>query len=435
MRIHLLVFILVFCGATLHAQDPFRGDEIDGRDFTYNRDYFLNVFSHRFPTGWHKRWREARNGVRAFAGSVRSDEFYTFEEAKFLYDLNDRLTFRFFQEQKEDFDSRYRRIELGLRYRVLDAGRGLYVGMFGEILADKSETDIGFEVLYGEETAGPTRVAFHLVDAYFNEKSSDTFSRYKQKPYSIEIEHWRPILGDRKEPVAKDDTDAEGTEVEGAGEEEAEYEDLGAYGFGWHYNTPLKFSDPDEFLVFDYRKSYLDVFLELNLSPRVSTSLRGFFEDARIVRNFDPGQGTDRDLDRTAAGGEVEVRYDWGDGRELFGGAYVFHLDENNRAPENSFESSDFKQRQYYGFLGLVRPMWWEKSYFRPQLFLGWINNTERFQLNGLRTRDMENKFQGKMNLGFEYRFNPKARFIFNPSIDIDETKFGGGSLVFEISF
>lgn len=395
-----LCLLLVLAGGA-RGQSPFRLDEIDGRDYEFNTDYFLNVFSFRYPLPWRQAWREARNGFRGLAGSIRTDEFYIFQEMKLNYDLDANHRFRFFQEQKEDFDSRYRRIEIGLQRKILHPGP-VRAGIFIEALADKVENDVGFEVTYGDHPTGIGRIAFTLVDVLYNKKGEEP-RRYSRFPYTLDVEGWVPI-GERL-----------------------------VLGGGIHHNFPLRLKLRDRGMHFTYRKNYSEIFLEYRLTRRSILSLRGWIEDSLIGRNFFTGT-SDRDLDRFAHFGEIEYRHRFDSGTEVFGGLWTFGLSEENRAPLEPTQAVSLLRREEYLFAGTAWPL--PRGFtLHPMVMLGWTNNVERFPVDSNRKIDKDRGVQSKVNLGFEYTFSPKASLIVNPTFDLDHLRFGGGLAQFQLVF
>ena len=92
-----LLALLLIEEGRLHAQAwnraVFRGDEIEPRDFEFNKEYFLNILSYKPGPDWEILWQGTERGYLVTAGSLRSDEFYIRQEVKLHMDVAQGVRF------------------------------------------------------------------------------------------------------------------------------------------------------------------------------------------------------------------------------------------------------------------------------------------------------------------------------------------------------
>ena len=93
---------------------PFRGDELEGRQFSFGEYSFLHRISYRPRSEWLANWH---NGFIGSIGSVTSREFYSLMNLQKNISLSESLEFELRSERGEDFDSRFERTQIGLGYR------------------------------------------------------------------------------------------------------------------------------------------------------------------------------------------------------------------------------------------------------------------------------------------------------------------------------
>ena len=157
-------------GVDFLSMTPFRGDEIDGRDFDYGTEYFLDVFSYRPSYTAEEKWEKSAIKYRGIAGSVKSDEFWTDHRFHFAYDLADWLRFSSQALEREDFEGRYSRFELGFDAEVLPR---VSFGLYGEVLPEKGDNDFGMRLSYRSFFGQVITVGFEAPDVVMGEKGEN----------------------------------------------------------------------------------------------------------------------------------------------------------------------------------------------------------------------------------------------------------------------
>jgi len=184
----------LFVQGSALAQDPEpfrRDDELTGRDFEYNEMTFLHHFSYRFRPDQEREWNRTRQGFRATAGSVRSAEFYVYEELRKRWELSETLFFDFRHKIDEDFDGRYDRTLTGLGIAV--AGEWSAT-LLGDLAAEKENIDVHLETAWRDENGRRFRLGVVAPDATFNRKAVD--AEYETKPLTCFMDaYWRTDQG------------------------------------------------------------------------------------------------------------------------------------------------------------------------------------------------------------------------------------------------
>ncbi len=173
----------VICVLLIHsgADAAFRGDERFARDFAYNSEYFFQSESFSLPSWWEDEWIRGDTGYRMALGSVKTDEFYLFQEGKIGYRLCEALGMGYRFLNQEDFDSRHFRHIASLSAHMFDFFR---VKAFTELSAEKEWIDLGAEALFRVPGLCEGGISLNLVDMTYNLKSGGD-GKYLRKPYAL----------------------------------------------------------------------------------------------------------------------------------------------------------------------------------------------------------------------------------------------------------
>lgn len=363
----------------LRAQTPFRGDEIEDRDFKYTEDYFLTVLSYRLPYEWRAGWPWVDSGFQGTAGSLRASEFYVSNEARIRPRIGRGFRFHFRYDEKEDFDSRYRRVELGIER---DIARGLSAELFGEILPEKAGDDVGLAIWWRPGPRKYLRLSGILPDVIYNRKSDE--GDYARKPWTLCLEG------------------------------EADLSDAWTAGFIVQENFPLELERPADGLVFRYRQFKARAHLEHRLRGGAEIAIDGALEDTRKAYRYaaDPG----RDFHRFAGDGGIEVRHRLGCHRLWYGARFFRLWERKDYLPPGEVDET-LGRRELPLYAGGEIPLWADLR-FRPELLLMYPGSRS---------------FQAKLALGVLWRIADRARAVINPTLDLDEGRFGGGQVALQI--
>lgn len=173
--------------------EPFRGEEIADRSFSYNEQSFIDRFSYRFLPDLCRSWELYPEGYRSTIGSVSSDELYSVIQIRKRWLLDENLFASIRYRQDEDFDSAYQRLLVGAGFAW---NEHLSLGVLADVAKRKEEIDLFFELEWQQLSLRPkenqptksdagNRARLILVrpDHFYNGKSSEGY--YKQKPQTL----------------------------------------------------------------------------------------------------------------------------------------------------------------------------------------------------------------------------------------------------------
>jgi hypothetical protein len=413
----LLSFTLITCvllaakaaagprGLTFEAETPFRTDEVDDREGVFDEDFFLNVFSYRPTYRWEEAWRQGQTRYRGIAGSVKKDEFWTDNRIHFLYNLTDWLHFNAYAKEVEDFDSRYRRFNVGVDADPLPF---LRLGVFGEVLPEKGEEDFGMRVSLRRLLGHYITFGLDLPDIQRNVKGKDLMKRYSRQPRSFTVD----VRG-RLAPWL-------------------------TWDWGIRENFPLTLEDRSvptaEKLEFSYEQFSSYGRINVEATRRLNVLLYwGLEATDKEYRALDGSLVERHDTDRRVYQGRAEVRYRWYEYLVPYGGFRYFRYDNERDFLDRPTPSGRQLLREYLVYAGVE---YYLTPYFliRPELLAAHTDDVSRDAEPPFRTNTTHG-FQGKFSLPVEIIFSRKAQVTALVSYDLDESRFGGGSMGLQMVF
>ena len=380
--------------------EPFRLDgEIDGRDFEYNEESFLHRFSYRFRPSRVRNWFRTREGFRGTVGSVRSDEFYVFEELRKTITLSEQHHFLFRHKRDEDFDGRYDRTQIGLGTRF---GSNWYANVLGEIVGEKEEIDPQFELVFAGARGSGVRFAFLPVDFTLNSKSDS--DRYATKPYTYFFEGlWR-------------------------GENDVEL------GVWVNANPHLRLDRELEGFDFTYDQYAGEVHVELPVGSEWSLrALIGAEAGERDRRQHTPGAPDERRLTRMHWQSTVEAERSVREDVDVWFGVRYFHLDERDRRPREPLLDREIIRREGMIYGGVSWRLS-ERVLFWPGLYVNVIDNSEDFPFDPAQNDD-DDGYVGKLSFPVEILFGENATITAGLGLLVHRLKFGGANVQVQIPF
>jgi len=402
------------------AAGEFRFDEIEPRSYDFNDEYFLNVYSYR-PRITHRwKFRDAAIAYHITAGSLRSDELFLDTQATIRLPFFDHASGEYRFVETEDYDTRYRRNEVEVLFRVLrpdyrlplsdTLGRtpeldGLFFGGTGVLAAEKELADLGFAVGYRDEIAG-ARLDIVEVDRWF-EKNKEN-AEYTTKPT------WLDLLD----------------------------EDLRIEA--WFVNDlPLRLELPERNggLVFRYRQLRAGADARWRVGEGVRADLELWLERTRKRRRApnDPSFFNTDDVDRAALKlfGQVEM-----DVAPLlqsssraedvfFWGFHVHLLEEKTKYPRDLLMNQTIRRGESFvevGYvLGIPSPSPEYAFGVRVATQNGFVSMRDVRPVQSKHT--VTNRFLSKLGIGLEASFRDDAAYgFFQFTFSVDKLTFGGGN-------
>jgi hypothetical protein len=387
-------------GFAFVPETPFRGDAIDLRE-PYDSEEFLDIFSYRRPFAWEEQWDRSAMKFGGVAGSTSKDEFWVDERIQFAYDLTTGLRFWARAMETEDFDSRYRRFEVGLDGEVLS---WLWVGVYGEVLAEKGEDDLGARVILPRVLGQKVTLGLELPDALMNRKGGDLALRYARLPQSYYVD------------------------VEGS---------LGPR-VAWHWgivgNAPLELEAADRLLDFRYGQLSAYGRARADLTERWTCVLYAAGEGVdKAYRPWDGSDFANEDYSRRAYQGRAELRCNVDPAITPYGGARIFRLEEKQRFLDENWPTDLYRHREYVAYVGVELALT-THLIFRPEVIGGWLDRVIRSAEPG-GGFDSAHRWLGKASAPFELKFAPNAGIIASVSLDLDELSFGGGMVALQMTY
>jgi hypothetical protein len=399
------LLLLCLAGAGPTAADvwtepnPFRREAlIEGRDFTYNREAFLQRLSYRhrsrLPT-------TDRDGVRGTGGSVTGDQLYL--------DIHAQKTLRFDDgrhgvvlrmQRFEDFDGRFDRQIVGFQRRL---GSHWRVALAGDVQGSKGESDVQLEAGWQHDGERLLRLVYVRPELFLNDKGDSSVS-FRKEPQTLFL-HYRQAAGEGGFAEIAVNHSPEAVVVDqSAGLEAAGGSTRAMAQLRWPTTLPLPGRD-------------------------AALGLRMELEDANRKFDWDapPAAGADEFRRRMRS---VDLAL------ELSGlrwaptiGYHGFRLEEDGWFGTARATTGEVRRTEHLGYAGL-RLQTGARHRWEPTLLFGHVDASRRFdQLLG-ENRD-ESEWVGKLAVPWRYLVDEEANAVLsvNLTLRLHEARFGGGNI------
>lgn len=427
----LLALLLVATPATAEL----RGDEEGPRDFDYNDEYFLNLFSYRWRLTHRWQWGEAARvpwrwmwggtavGYHVSAGSVRTNELFLHQEAIVRLPFSSHLTGEYRFLETEDHESRYHRSEVEVLFRFFrppDAtpllstlGRtpppdGLFVGGQGLLDADKENADLGLVLGWRGDVLG-VRLDVIRPEFFYNGKVKDG-TEYATEPLALRAKAGLNLLDGDLELLA-----------------------------WFEEQLPTRFERRrGDQVTFRYRQRQGGLAARWWVAHGVRAEVRGWAETTRERQRSRPAPALDRDIDRDAmqlfAQAEVDVTPLLASSSRardvVLLGAHVEALDETARRLLTGPETV-LRRGGGYAELGYVLGL----PTFSDEYRFGLRVATQNGFISMRDVRPDEDKhtvtrrFMSKLGIGLETLLHDDLGYLFfQLTFRCDQLTFGGGN-------
>jgi len=393
----MLIAMLFTCQfPTLGHEDGYRGDETELRNFEYNGEYFLNLLAFSFDREWVERWHESKRGYRTTVGSVRSTEFYFFQELKVEFEPVKNTFFNIHYLQSEDFDSRYEKTRLEFRHLIK---KKWVIGVQTELSPFKENDDLGFSIGYKNKL----RLSYNMPDFQFDRKS-DEGETFIRSPKTLRLQ----LMLNPFERVNL-------------------YLDVGR-------NMPMEQESLKDQFRFSYEKTFYRGMVTYQL--RENTWLQFLFNGEETDKNrtmlgVDPHGSYD--LQRESDYVRVELTRHLLNQRQFSAGLTWFQMNEETVFPnlETGLEIQDFDEETlYFSFQHRFKT----KMGMRYSLYYAKVDDIKDIiHTQADSTRDNSTQIK----LGTLFFYSPRKHFdiIFNPTFDLDTPEFDGGNIRLQALF
>lgn len=364
---------------------------IEGRDFTYGNEAFLQRFSYRHLG---QKPLAGEDGVRGTAGSVSSDElFVDIALQKHLYFDDDRHNIFVRMQRFEDFDGRFDQQIVGIGRRI---GSSWHLALAGDVTADKAEANIQLEARWQPGSDQLLRLAYIRPDHFFNDKGNK--GNYLRNPQTVFLHY-------RHQPTQ-----------------------------GWHHEVAVNYSP--EARLDDNRNQLLASGDQLRAMVAASVPVG----EARVGARYKM-EKTDRDFvwQQSPAPGADSFQ------RRMYAATLFAKLPQQRFTPEIGVRHFRFEESGWFGTetgsTGKIRrsePLLYttatvhlsERQQWQPTIYVSRINHLRQLDQQPASNRD-EEEWVGKLALPWRYTVDQGSGAVLtiNPTVRLHRAAFGGGNI------
>ncbi len=383
-----------------HGPEPFRLQQLEGRDFDYNLESFLQRLSFQpvplqpFTPMWQQ------DGWYGTGGSTRSREFYVHSvfQKTVHFDVPAFAGVRF--SRAEDLDGRYDRQLIGMGYRSQTTATEYSV--WGDVAGAKDQLDLQFEINQAFADGSWLKSAVVFTDVVYNSKTY-TENSYQTNPVTLYVSGgWQ--FGQQQ-----------------------------LYGFT-NLNLKTEFNDAERQLAYSNEQYAVGLGWNRQLSNDVELTVQGQGQFAERQQQALVGSTDIQTMQRRYYQLNAELRHYQPTGLNYWYGVHALSLNERDSRFADGTEPAEYR-REFYTYAGLH----WQYSRrisFRPTLYLGYA--TVRGQLQRFTDEPL-------IDSGVLAKFNPNltvllkestgARLVVNLGVKLHSLQFGGGNVQLEIPF
>lgn len=181
------VFSLSLFSTSLHSAigwagpEPFRLERLEGRQFDYNLESFLQRLSFTEKPIHDNTPLWQQNGWYGTGGSSRGKEFYVHSLLQQKLQFEAPVFAGFRHKRSEDLDGRYDRTLFGVGYQ---ADKAWDLGVWADVSGAKEDMDLQFEANRQFSNGSWLTGAVVLADVFYNSKTYGE-NRYQQSPVTL----------------------------------------------------------------------------------------------------------------------------------------------------------------------------------------------------------------------------------------------------------
>ncbi|KKO45835.1 hypothetical protein WG68_09015 [Arsukibacterium ikkense] len=380
--------------------EPFRLQQLQGRDFDYNLESFLQrlSFSPLPLQPFAPLWQQ--DGWYGTGGSTRSREFYVHS----VFQKTVQFDFPAFAgvrvSRAEDLDGRYDRQLIGMGYRSQTTGTEY--SLWGDVAGAKDLLDLQFEVNQAFTNGSWLKSALVLTDVVYNSKTY-TENQYQTKPVTLYLSGgWQ--LGRQQ-----------------------------LYGFT-NINLKTEFSDSQQQLAYSNEQYAMGLGWNWLLNAEFELTLQGQGNYVKRQQYELAANAAFQTLQRQYYQLSVELRQATPAALSYWYGIHALSLNERDSRFAAGAEPAEYR-RELYSYAGLH----WQYSNtvsLRPTLYLGYASvrgELQRFTDEPLKDSGLLAKISP--NITIRLQQSSGARLVINPSVKLHNLQFGGGNIQLDIPF
>ena len=374
------------------------GEEEIRRNFNQDIEYYLDRFSFiDLPPWWNDRLELFRNRILGVGGSVSSADLTLEAQLNLTLALGRGFSAGFYYLESENQANQFQRVAPAFEYQLLPT-MSIFAMLEGTV--EKEEADLSFGMNLFHTERGRTRLMFTFVD--FSADKSQEFE-YTKSPYGL------MLSGDYR----WDD----GSEI--------------------YYEAGAQLPFEQRFLNDDAQFNMWRVIAlgegRYALSARDKLVLAVYTEFSK--KSLEPGE-INSPLAEDFDGDLVRMRLEWwrkvSDDRQWATGLSWLRLRNDGMRINDPGQSLE-EHRNELLYVARVRLRLTGLVLFEPNIWAGYVDYQN--QLGGVTVNKAFDGFQGKIGLPVVLRFSKQALLSLNPTFQLDQLSFGGGSVQFQALF
>ncbi|MEN8129831.1 MAG: hypothetical protein ABFS45_06475 [Pseudomonadota bacterium] len=368
------------------------------RNFEQDTEYYLDRFSFvDLPPWWNERLEPFRNRFFVAGGSVSSADLTLEAQLNLALPLGKGFSAGFHYLESENQTNQYQRVAPALEYQLSPA-TSVFAMIEGTV--EKEEADMSFGMNLFHTERGRTRLMFTFVD--FSDGKARDFE-YTKNPYGLKVS------GDYRWDG--------GSEI--------------------YYEADAQLPFEQRLLIDDELFSMWRVIAlgetRFALSGRDKLVVAVYFEFTQ--KALEPGD-MDSPLAEDFDGDMERMRLEWwrkvsNDYQWAMGLSWLRLRNEGARINDPAQNLEEHRNELLY--VARVRIRLTGFALFEPNIWAGYVDYQN--QLGGVTVNKSFDGFQGKIGLPLVLRFSKEALFSINPTFQLDQLSFGGGSVQFQAKF
>lgn len=396
----LLMTPMVQAALGWHGPEPFRLDRLDGRQFDYNKESFLQrlSFTEQPLQGQQLWWQQ--NGWYGSGGSSRGKEFYIHSllQQRLTFDAPVFLGVR--HKRSEDLDGVYDRTLFGAGYQ---SAQGWDLGIWGEVNAAKEDMDIQLEANRVFADGSWLTGAVVFTDLQYNSKTYGE-NRYQQYPITLYA--------------------TGGTEL--AGQRLAAFVNLNLKARYDNLEQQQSFSDEQVSAGISWQR-------KLTEQHQLTLEAQGLYGQRSAEALTEQSEALSWQLTRRFQ--QLTLEWQWfAHAQQPALGLQASRLDENDSRFAAGDRAAEYR-REAFAYFRLERP-WSEQWSWRPTLYAGYASVRSELRIHSdepLHDRAWLGKFSP--NWVWHLSAQTGAYLLINPTVKLHNLQFGGGNIQVHIPF
>lgn len=396
----LMLSPLVQANSGWYGPEPFRLQQLQGRDFDYNLESFLQrlSFSPVPLQPFAPLWQQ--DGWYGTGGSTRSREFYVHSvlQKTVQFDFPGFAGVRV--NRAEDLDGRYDRQLVGVGYR--NQAAGTEYSLWGDVAGAKEQLDLQFEISQPFANGSWLKSAVVLTDLVYNSKTY-TDNRYQKKPVTLYLSGGWQLARQQ------------------------------LYGFT-NLNLQTEFTDATRQLAYSSEQYAVGLGWNRQLNTDLEFTVQGQGRYAKRLQQDLSASAELQQMQRQYVQLHAELRHYQATALSYWYGVHAISLNERDSRFAAGAEPAEYR-RELYSYAGLH----WQYSHnisLRPTLYLGYARvrgELQRFTDEPLNDSGLLAKISPNVTLLLQQ--STGARIVINPSIKLHNLQFGGGNVQLDIPF